>query len=403
MKQLKQYAKTLETSAEEPARRGPAAPPWSKNEKLPEVKIGPAEPAGHVQTHAAVEMRRREIARQYPVLGEKNRPPRLAVVENWKSVAEVGLDGKLIAVHKLNLADSEAIGSLRSAAGADGKRYMVAFLIAQQRCHVLDENWNLVASYPEDALQKPHSGIVDVELGDLDGDGKLKMYVSYLGVVGVQAASLEGKRLWTNRSRLERHGHGDRRRPTRKAAAACTAPTARVRWWSWTPKGNARARSKSPSGRLHWIVAADLRGDGQLLWCGLTAAQAGRKRGRRLSLDGQELWNYALPAGVHPQPIEPIISGRLTRQGPGQWILPGPDGSIHVISADGKPWDKFNYGVDAARFGHGRNRRPAGVGGRVGQRAGGVEGGAGRYEVRARVLLAKSPLPLGEGQGEGWL
>ncbi len=56
------------------------------------------------------------------VLSDKNGPARLAVVENWKSVAEVGLDGKLIALHKLKLADSEAVGSLRSAVGADGKR-----------------------------------------------------------------------------------------------------------------------------------------------------------------------------------------------------------------------------------------------------------------------------------------
>ena len=48
--------------------------------------------------------------------------------------------------------------------------------------------------------------------------------------------------------------------------------------------------------------------------------------------------------GIQPQPIEPIIVGKLTRSGPGQWILPGPDGSIHILSADGKPLDKFNYG-----------------------------------------------------------
>ena len=48
--------------------------------------------------------------------------------------------------------------------------------------------------------------------------------------------------------------------------------------------------------------------------------------------------------GIYPQPIEPIIAGRLTRSGPGQWLLPGPDGSIHILSADGRLLDKFNYG-----------------------------------------------------------
>ena len=73
--------------------------------------------------------------------------------------------------------------------------------------------------------------------------------------------------------------------------------------------------------------------------------QAGRKRGGRIVARGQGFVELRLAAGVQPQPIEPIIPGKLTREGPGQWILPGPDGSIHIISADGKPLDKFNSGV----------------------------------------------------------
>ena len=122
------------------------------------------------------------------------------MVEEWKSLAEVGLDGKLLARHKLNLAPEEFIGCLRAAAGADGRRYVVAFFWLQQRCHVLDENWNTVADYPQDALQNPHSGITDVQLGDLDGNGRLRMFVSYAGVVGVQGVTLDGKRLWSNRA-----------------------------------------------------------------------------------------------------------------------------------------------------------------------------------------------------------
>ena len=64
-----------------------------------------------------------------------------------------------------------------------------------------------------------------------------------------------------------------------------------------------------------------------------------------LSLDGEDLWNYALPTGIQQQPIEPIISGRVTREGPGQWIFSGPDGSIHILAADGAPLDKYNSGV----------------------------------------------------------
>jgi thiol-disulfide isomerase/thioredoxin len=278
------------------------------------------------------------------VLDGKNGSPRLAVVESCKSVAEIGLDGKLIALHKLNLAESEVIGSLRSAVGADGKRYTVAFLATQQRCHVLDENWKHVASYPEDALQKPHSGIADVELGDLDGDGKLKMCVSYWGVVGVQGASLEGKRLWTNRSLSNvlsvAIGAPDPKGHRNLYCANISGSLVVL-----DPEGKRLEEIKIDQRVLHWIAAADLRGDGQLLWCGLAASRLGEDVAVGLSLDGKELWNYPLPLGVQPQPIEPVIPGRITRERPGQWILPGPDGSIHFIAADGKPLDQFNSGV----------------------------------------------------------
>ena len=82
------------------------------------------------------------------------------------------------------------------------------------------------------------------------------------------------------------------------------------------------------------------------------------------------------PMGIPSQPIEPIISGKLTRDGAGQWLLPGPDGSIHVLSADGKPLDKFNYGPCCKGWPPSRSAA-ARAGSRFAQRAGGVEGGIG--------------------------
>jgi len=127
-------------------------------------------------------------------------PPRLLVVDAGRSVAEVGLRGKLIATHPLEIEQTELVTSLRAAAGADGKPYVAALASAQQQFHLLDQQWKLVVSYPQDALENKHSGIADVQLGDLDGDGTLEAYVGYWGLVGVQAVSLEGKRLWSNRS-----------------------------------------------------------------------------------------------------------------------------------------------------------------------------------------------------------
>ena len=96
--------------------------------KLPEAKTAPRSQPTAIKLTSLWKCADVKSPGNILVLGDKNGPARLAVVENWKSVAEVGLDGKLIALHKLNLADSEAVGSLRSAVGADGKRWLVAFL-----------------------------------------------------------------------------------------------------------------------------------------------------------------------------------------------------------------------------------------------------------------------------------
>jgi len=342
VEQLREFAKAAEAEAPEPK---PGDAVVVREEQLPVTKTAPRSEPSVLKLSPLWKCADLKMPGNILVVSGKNGPERLFVVENGTSVAEVGLDGKLIVVHKLDLAKKEAVGSLRTAVGADGRRYFVAFLVSEQRCHLFDEQWNPVVHFPKDALQNRHSGISDVRLGDLDGDGKLKMYVGYWGVVGVQAVSLDGNRLWANRTAV--------------SSVACMAIGAAG------PKGLRDLYCADSSGALVLLDAqgersgavnigshlffriadADLRGDGKSLWCGLAALKPGETTAIGFSLTGEELWKYPLPVGVPSQPIEPIISGKLTRDGAGQWLLPGPDGSIHIVSADGKPLDKFNYGA----------------------------------------------------------
>ena len=271
--------------------------------------------------------------------------PRLLVVDDFNSVAEVGHDGKVIAVHSLNLEPTESVSTLHTAAGADGKRYFVALALtgAQQRCHLLDENCKLLLHYPKDALKYKHSGIADVELADADGDGSLEMCIGYRGIVGVHGVSLAGGRLWSNRMvvnvvRIAVAGPDDRRR--RKLVCANLSG-----WLAVIDTRYQRPKVITLSRRLNWIESADLDGDGRIEWCGLAAEGTSGSAAIGLNLNGEELWSYVLPPGFQQQPIERITAGRVTSTGPGQWLLPGPDGSIHILAADGKLIDKFNYGA----------------------------------------------------------
>jgi thiol-disulfide isomerase/thioredoxin len=278
------------------------------------------------------------------VVEHKGDDPRLLVLDSWRAVAEVAADGKLLATHKFDLEDKEAVCNLRAATAADGKRYLAGFAPFHQRFHLLNEKWKQLFSFPEDALKNPHKGITDVELADL-GEGGLMAYVGYWDVVGVQGVSLAGQRQWS-----QREGLSNVARVVPGPADAAGHRTLVCVNGSGTlvildNKGQRLSELSLSDWKLRWIAAADLAGDGNLAWCGLSARSMGEDVAVGFNLKGDALWNYPLPKGAMQQPIEPIVSGRVSHDGPGHWLLPGADGSISFVSAEGKLVDRFNYGA----------------------------------------------------------
>lgn len=342
-KQADEYAKMIEAKAS----RGGSA---SGGETVEERSAPRAKPAERTQP-AKLKLSRLwkcedvKSPGNIAVLPGQGGPARLLVIDHWKSVVEVGLDGKLIARHPIEVGEKEFVGHLRLGVGSDGRRWIVALTL--ERCHVFDQDWRPMGRYPEDALEHPHAGISDVRLDDLDGDGHLKMYVGYFGAAGIQAVPLplEGqKRLWSNRSMLnvgslailptERKGHGD---------LYCTNNTGSV--VILDAKGQRAGEITVRNRMIGCMAAASIQPVGGPSWCGLSASEWGENVVVGFTLKGEELWSYALPSGIPSSPVELIVPGRLLRDGPGQWLLPGADGSIHILTPDGKLLDKFNYGA----------------------------------------------------------
>ena len=52
-----------------------------------------------------------------------------------------------------------------------------------------------------------------------------------------------------------------------------------------------------------------------------------------------------LPVGMHRSPVEQVVVGDLAGSGLQQWLLPGVNGSIHVLAADGKALDHWETGA----------------------------------------------------------
>ena len=287
------------------------------------------------------------------VVEEDEAPPRILVLKTEfgpqirTSVVEIGIDGKVVSTHPLETDANEPVMYLRTGVGADGRRYYAASAMGSSHVYLLDEEFKTLLKYPDDATSSQHAGIGDVRLVDLDADGKLEMAVGYFDVGGMQCVSLEGKRIWAERSLM----NVLRIAPLapdaqRRRSLLCTniqpdkGPLAVV-----DPEGKRQAEVAVPGHRLIWVSAADLDGDGRQDLCGLARSTARSVTAVGFTMSGEELWSHPMPRGVHQQPIESVTSGKLLPQEPGQWIMASPDGTIHIISSGGKLVDSFAYGA----------------------------------------------------------
>jgi hypothetical protein len=103
-------------------------------------------------------------------------------------------------------------------------------------------------------------------------------------------------------------------------------------------------------GILEGLMQADLAGDGHASWCAVLRRPdarepaAGKYTAIGLDLRGTPTWKYDMPFGSL-RSVEPIVVGRVLPGKASQWLLPGSDGSVHVLAADGTLIDRFNYGT----------------------------------------------------------
>ena len=312
---------------------------------VPQAKLAPKSPPKSLKLTEV--WKSTEIKQPGYVLisDEKSGPPKIFVVDGLKSVAELDSQGKLLRTTPLDLPKEPegVVGFLRTAVDKSGKRVFVGSLSSQQQLHIFDADWKRLLSFPEGS----HAGISDVQLGDLDGDGKPEICVGYWGLVGLQAVELDGTRKWTNR-----------RLPENILRVAVTGANAEGKRLLICSTGLMTAAvidelgqtvKEMPIGAraVRLVAAADLNGDGSAELCALAVQGPGSDTAVGFDGTGRELWNYPLPAGVQPVPQmqnEMVVGGRVFDEGPGAWVFAGADGTVHLVAADGKPLDQFATG-----------------------------------------------------------
>jgi thiol-disulfide isomerase/thioredoxin len=277
------------------------------------------------------------------VVQPPDKEPQVLVIDGGKAVVELTPDGKVAARHTLQLPLGGMASFLRVASAGDGRRWLLAGTSGLQQIHLFDEKYQHLLDFPKTSDAGPHEGIADAQMGDLDGDGTPEIGIGYWGVAGVQGVSLEGKRLWSNRS-LSMVQRLTVLEPDDKGRRKLLCTNQRGTLTILDDKGEFQEEITIADHMVPWVSAADLNGDDKLEFCGLAPTNEGDMSAIGLGRKGETLWLYPLPKGVPEYPIEPICGTHLLPGKEGQWLIAAVDGSIHLLAADGKQIDHFSYG-----------------------------------------------------------
>ncbi len=268
---------------------------------------------------------------------------RIFVLDGARTVVELDRQGKTLARHVLEIPQEAAINFLRTATDAKGRRYFAGSASGQQQLFLFDSDWKLLLAFPSADAGK-HAGIGDVLLTDLEGKGEPTLAIGYWGQVGVQCVSLDGKRLWNDRSMeyvLRLGTSGSDASGTRQLL--CTNSQGSI--VPLDAKGKPGSPWILPGIMLDTILAADPDGTGKTALCGLGTNAGETPLAVGIGPHGEDQWNYVMRRGVFTTPIERLTTANFAGKGsPKQWLLAGADGSIHVIGMDGAPLDHFHYG-----------------------------------------------------------
>lgn len=259
-----------------------------------------------------------------------------------RNIVQLDPAGKVVETFDLHLPRELGVSTLRTAVDGAGKRTFAVFANTQQQVFLFDSNWKQTTAYPD----SQHSGISDAQLGDLDGDGTPELLVGYWGVVGVQAASLEGQRIWSNRKleNVSRLAVIDAEASGKKIVLAVNGRDAIM---PISATGESEQPISVPGTALYAVVAAELNGTPPLELCALSSTELGALTAIGLAGDGKVQWEYPLPKGIQGQPVELVAPVSLpgsdgTPQG--AWVFAGVDGTLHFLAADGTVIDKFACG-----------------------------------------------------------
>lgn len=271
---------------------------------------------------------------------------RIVALDGWRTVVVIDAAGTEISRHELDLPADAGVSFLRTTVDSAGRRWWLAGRRGGQTVFVFTADWKLHAT--SRALGDiRHAGMSDADLADLDGDGTPELVVGHLGTGGVQAATLDGRPLWEDRTVApvidlaigEPHAAGGGRDVLCVTVAGRIVRADRTRQEAVTP-------GDPPPLPLGELTAGPVAADAAWALLGIATLPGSGRRG--VGIDSSSLeatWDLTLGEGTHRAgPIDAVAWADLLGTARRQWLIAAPDGSVTVAWADGRVVDRYQHG-----------------------------------------------------------
>lgn len=275
--------------------------------------------------------------------------PRIVVLDGWREVVELDAAGAVAGRHELPIPAGAAVRFLRTGVDGEGQRWWLGGARGGRHVFVFDAEWKLRGTFPPPEAGPP-DGISTAQLLDTDGDGTLEIVVGSSGTRGVQAAALDGSRLWGERfagAVLDLAGGppGDEAR-----GLWCVAKDGQILPLSLA--GRAGEPFAVGDWRLRSLVTGPVAPDGHWAAIGMAGAGFGQNVAIGIDADGKAAWELPLADGVHRDAsVEPIAWADLLGTPRRQWLIAAPDGAVTVAWADGRVVDTYRHGAAVTGLG----------------------------------------------------
>ena len=277
----------------------------------------------------------------------------ILITDGWNQLVMLDSNGKVGRRIPLEIPSDAGITLLRAGKDKRDRGLIAAATPGGRRVFLFDFAGKLVMQYPR--IPDERSAISDMTIGDIDGDKEPELVVAWQGNIGVHGVSLDGKQRWINRVMPgvvstslvpKKNGKsvliaGEMGTPFlidadgRTIREVTVGPVALHRIVSWPGS----ARGFDPLVAPASAVLADDLGT----HCAFTLSPTGEMTAVGINKKWKGLWEYSLPPGVYRHQVDWPQSLVLPKIG-ATWLMPGADGSVHFVSADGEVTDSFFLG-----------------------------------------------------------